>query len=180
MTKKNVKKGHRAGEYHEESSRPAIFATLVVVALIAAPLAWANLKIEEEGTQAADISEYTSLASQLTGKIVTLRTIIEQGVLEDAELENNTIEIRNVPFIIPDSIPTNVVAVVEDPNAMNFRMSGIYYNTHDPIVTIDGENMHEGETIKGFKILEIRKNSVIFRSPLGETVIKNFYEDYTE
>jgi hypothetical protein len=164
--------------YREESPGLAIIIAIVVVALVGIPLVLLNKKIAGEGSRAADISRYSGLANKVDGNVRIVHEILEKGVVDEVALA--AVAAPRVTLITPDITPTNMQeAASQDPSKLNVKLNAIYYSTHDPLVTIDNENYRAGDKIKGFTILEIRKTEVVFRSPLGDKVVKYFY-DYLE
>ena len=160
--------------YREEPPRLAIAITLVAVAVVGIPLGLFNKKIVDEGSRSADVSKYTALATQVNGTVKVVRDMLEKGVVSDVALSGVTAP--SVKLIVPQVNPTNMQeAADQDPNKLNVKLSGIYWSERDPLVSIDGDNYRVGDKIHGFTILEIRKTEVVFRSPLGEKVIKYFY-----
>ena len=161
--------------YREESPRLGIIIALVVVAAVGIPLGLLNKKISDEGSQAADVSRYTGLADKVGGNVRVVREMLEKGVVDVVALA--AVAAPRVTLITPDVTPTNMQeAANQDPNKLNVKMSAIYWNPHDPLVTIDNENYRVGDKVKGFTILEIRKTEVLFRSPLGDKIVKYFYD----
>ena len=63
-----------------------------------------------------------------------------------------------------------------DPDELDLKLTAIYWNPHDPLVTINDENYRVGDKVNGFTILEIRKTEIVFRSPAGEKIVKYFYD----
>ena len=165
--------------YCEESPRLAIIITVVVVAAVGIPLGLLNKKISDEGSRAADVSLYMGLADRVGGNVMVVREMLEKGVVDKVALA--AVAAPRVTLITPDVSPTNMQeAADQDPNKLNIKLSAIYYSTQDPLVTIDDENYRVGDKIKGgFTILEIRKTEVVFRSPLGDKIVKYMY-DYLE
>lgn len=161
--------------YCEESPRLAIIITLVVVALVGTPLGLLNKKIADEGLQAADVSLYTGLANKVGGNVRVVREMLEKGIVDGAALA--AVAAPRVTLITPDIDPTNMQeAASQDPNKLNISLSAIYWSPQDPLVTIDNDNYRIGDKISGFTIMEIRKTEVVFRSPLGDKVVKYFYD----
>lgn len=176
MKKKGVKPEILSEMYREESPKPAVITMIVAVALVGAPLALANKRIGDDGQRAADVSKYAQLASHLNDNVVVVLNALKKGIVNESKLkESGTLSNKGPTLITPDLAPTNMNEE-SDPNALEFKLSAIYWSPRDPLVTIDNENYNEGDKVKGFTILEIRKTEVIFRSPAGETVIKRFYD----
>lgn len=164
--------------YREESSRLAVIIAIVILALVVIPLGLLNKKISDEGSRAADVSIYTALAAKVDGNVRVVREMLEKGVVDMVALA--AVAAPKVTLITPDINPTNLQeAADQDPNKLNVTLSAIYWNPTDPLVTIDNENYRAGDKIKGFTILEIRQTEVVFRSPLGDKIVKYFY-DYLE
>jgi len=163
--------------YCEESPRLAIIIAMAVVIMVGIPLGLLNKKISEEGFRAADVSIYTGLAERVGGNVRVVREMLENGVVDVAALA--AVAAPKVKLITPDINPTNMQeAANQDPNKLNVKMQAIYWSprVEDSLVTIDNENYRVGDKIHGFTIMEIRKTEVVFRNPLGDKIIKYFYE----
>lgn len=175
MTGLNKVASQPGTDYSEESPKLAILIAVVAVTVVAIPLGLLNKKIADEGSQAADVSVYTGLAHKVGGNVRVVREMLEKGVVDVVKL--SAITAPRVTLITPDVTPTNMQeAADQDPNKLNVKLSAIYWNSHDPLVTIDNENYRVGDKVKGFSILEIRQTEVVFRSPLGDKVVKYFYD----
>lgn len=162
--------------YREESPRMAVVVTVLAVVLIGAPLALANKKIDDEGARAADISKYSKLVQAVDNNVQMVQNVLEKGVVKESVLAAGTLLSKGTTLITPHIVPTNLNESTRDPNDLDIKLSAIYWNPKDPLVTINGDNLHVGDRIKGFTILEIRKTEVVFRSPTGEKVVKYFYD----
>jgi hypothetical protein len=163
--------------YREESPKPAVVITVVIVALIAAPLALANKRIGDDGQQAADVSKYSLLARQLNANVTVVLDALKRGVVKESTLKDSGVLGQKGPTtIIPPVTPTNLNESSGNPNELEINLTAIYWNPRDPLVTIDNENYYVGDKVKGFTILEIRKTEVVFRSPAGEKIVKYFYD----
>jgi hypothetical protein len=115
------------------------------------------------------------LAGMVAGNVTIVRGILEKGVVDMAALA--AAAAPKVTLITPDLSPTNLQkGADQDQSKLDIKLNAIYWNPSDPLVTIDNENYRMGDTIKGFKILEIRETEVVFRSPLGDKVVKYFYD----
>jgi hypothetical protein len=161
-------------EYREEPVKPAIYTMLVVVVIIAAPLGWLNQKIGAEGFKVADTTSYQGLISDVRRDVRTIESILNNELVDEKILIGATVPV--VTLITPDIGPTNAEESVGQNTSFEVELSGIYWSSRDPIVTLDGENYHVGEQIKGHKIIEIRKTEVVFESPTGDKIMKYFYE----
>lgn len=172
---KTLKKGrgNAADSYSEESPRVAIIMAFVLVLLVGTPLALANLKVIEAGSRANDVSTYVRLAKQLDANVAAVREVVGKGVVTEAVITGEGV--KGTTLITPLIAPTNIHETSSD--SMEITLSAIYWNPHDPLVTINNENYHIGDKVKGFTIIEIRKTEVVFRSPAGEKVVKYFYDD---
>ncbi len=165
-----------AGGYCEESAKFAIWVTVIAVGLVATPLALANRKIDEEGSKAADISKYTKIVKVVDENVQFVKEVLKKGIVKEDVLRAGGISSKGTTLITPPVVPTNISEASNDPNALNIVLSAIYWNPTEPLVTIDDENYYVGDKVKGFTILEIRKTEVVFRSPMGEKVVKYFYD----
>ncbi len=64
-----------------------------------------------------------------------------------------------------------------DNGTFKIQLSGIYWNPNDPNApAINGENYHVGEVVLRHRSVEIRKTEVVFEDPMGEKVVKYFYD----
>lgn len=161
-------------EYQEESPKAAIITTLVIVLIIALPLGWMIRDIGDSGFRAADTSKYSALAESVAGDVAAVRSMIENEISD----ENVVIGIASAPFVItPDIGPTNMdEAAAANNGELNVVLKAIYWNPSAPMITIGSENYEVGEIINGYTITEIRKTEVVFLSPLGNPVVKYFYD----
>lgn len=162
-------------DYFEESPTLAIITAIVVVVFVGIPLGLLNKKVADEGSQAADVSSYSELSEKIAGNVRVVREMLEKGVVDEMALA--AVATPRVTLITPDVNPTDMKeATSQNSNKLNVELNAIYWNPQDPLVTIDDENYRVGDKIKGFTILEIRKTEVVFRSPLGDKVVKYFYD----
>jgi hypothetical protein len=175
MTKSVNLLEHAGVEYREESVKPAIIAAFVAVLVIALPMGWMIHEIGDEGVRASDISHYNSLATQVDGNVSVIRKILASDAVSERELAGVTAA-PMVTLITPDIVPTNLNEASQSKNELKVTLKAIYWNPHDPLVTIDNENYRIGDKVDGFKIKEIRKTEVVFMSPMGDTVVKYFYD----
>lgn len=162
--------------YHEESITPPILVMSLLVIAIASPLVWFNYSDLQQSARSADVSKYRVLAGELQVKTEDVRRMFSTEAVDES-LMTQVSSASEVTLITPDSPVTNEAETVSrDPSAFSVKLKAIYWNPVDPLVTIEDENYKVGEKIHGFTIVEIRKTAVIFRSPLGEQVIKYFYD----
>jgi len=169
MIGKNRDKG-MISDYRETPVKPAIYTMLIVVAAVAVPLGWLNQKIGAEGFEVADTTQYQNLVATVGGEVKKV-----QRMLDSEQVDLN--ETPLVTLIVPDIMPTNMnEAVVPVSKKFKVELSGIYWSPSDPLATINGENYHVGDLIQGHRILEIRKTEVVFEDPMGEKVVKYFYD----
>jgi len=163
--------------YREESPKTAIMITVFSVILVGAPLAYANKKIDDQGSRAADTSRYAKLTSKIEQNVGYVKEVLGKGVVREAILSKTGILAnRGTTLITPNIVPTNLSEATKNQNDLDVVLSAIYWSAADPLVTIDDENYHVGDKVNGFTILEIRKTEVVFRSPAGEKVVKYFYD----
>ena len=174
MIGKNTDKGV-ASEYRETPVKPAIYTMLIVVAAVAVPLGWLNQKIGAEGFEVADTTQCQNLVATVSGDVKGIRRMLDGERVDERELKG--IMAPAVVLITPDIMPTNMgEAASQISNKFKIELSGIYWSPSDPIATINGENCHIGDSVQGHRIVEIRKTEVVFEDPMGEKVIKYFYD----
>lgn len=168
-------KADAASDYREVPVKPSIYTMLAVVTAVAAPLGWLNLKISAEGSRGADISRYSDLVAVVNRDVDTVQRMLDHEHIDEKELKNS---LAPVPTLItPDILPTNIdEAEMQTASSLNIEMNGIYWSPTDPIVTINNENYHVGDRIQNHLIIEIRKTEVVFEDPMGEKVVKYFYD----
>ncbi len=177
MIGKNKAKG-AVSEYREVSVKPAVYTMLIVVAAVAAPLGWLNQKIGAEGFEIADTSQYQNLVAVVGQDVDMVQRMLDNERIDERELRGTMAPV--VTLITPDIMPTNMAeAANQEPEKFKIKLSGIYWSAHDPLATINGENCHVGDFIQGHRIVEIRKTEVVFEDPMGEKIVKYFY-DYLE
>ena len=171
MGKKKAQEG-AAPVYREEPAKPAIYAMLLVVALMAAPLGWLNQKIGREGASHSDVSRYRDLVAAVNGSLKNVQNTLSKEIVDENILKG----IKVPTLITPNIAPTNMEEAAENDGVLHIDLTGIYWSKTDPIVTINGENYHVGEIVKGHKIIEIRETEVVFESPMGKKFVKYFYD----
>ena len=163
-----------SAEYREVPVKPAIYTMLIVVAVIAAPLGWLNQKIGAEGHKVADTTQYQDLVKGVDRDVKAIQSMLNNERVDKRELRGTMAPV--VTLITPDIMPTNMEEVVADNGKFKVELSGIYWSPTDPIATLNGENYHTGEVISGHRIIEIRKTEVVFEDPMGDKLVKYFYD----
>jgi len=172
MIGKNKVKTDAAHEYREVWVKPAIYTMLVVVIIVAAPLGWLNQKIGAEGFRIADTTQYRNLVDGVGRDVKAVQRMLDNEHMDEITLKGTPV----VTLITPDIMPTNMGEAAKDNGRFSIALSGIYWSPNDPIATINGENYHEGELISGHRIVEIRKTEVVFEDPMGDKIVKYFYD----
>lgn len=167
-------KAGNAEAYREERVKPAVLVMVVVVVLVAVPLAWWNHKIGAEGSKIADTTQYHSLADLVGRDVKTVQRMLDNERVDVRALKG----LKAAPALItPEVMPTNMAeAAVQTPKKFKPELSGIYWSTHDPMATINGETYRPGEVVQGHRIVEIRETEVVFEDPLGEKIVIYFYD----
>lgn len=159
-----------ASDYRETPVKPAIYTMLIIVAAVAVPLGWLNQKIGAEGFEVADTTQYRNLVAVVDGDVKEI-----QRMLDSEQIELN--EAPVVTLIVPDIMPTNrSEAATQGSKTFKIKLSGIYWSPTDPIATINGETCHVGDLVQAHRIIEIRKTEVVFEDPMGEKIVKYFYD----
>jgi len=149
---------------------------LICVILVSSPLIWLIRQIEEEGFKKADTTRYSAMASAILNDVNIVRSLLNNEVVEESVLTGITAS-PVVTLITPDVAPTNMEEAVQQNNTkFNVTLKFISWTPHNPLVNIDGETYRVGDKVQGHTIKEIRKTEVVFLSPMGDTVIKYFYE----
>lgn len=164
-------KANAAGEYHEVPVKSSVYTMLIVVAAVAAPLGWLNLKIGAEGSRGADISRYSDLLAVVNRDVDTVQRILDHEQMDEKVLKGSLAKVPQ--WISPDDkdLPVNRKDTPKlKPGNLKIELSGIYWSLTDPIATINDENYHVGDQIQNHKIIEIRKNKVLFEDPMGEII----------
>lgn len=175
MIGKNKANTGDTSEYREVSVKSAIYTMLIGVVAVAAPLGWMNQKIGAEGFRIADTTQFQNLVAVVGQDVKTVQRMLDNELVEKKELTGTMAPV--VTLITPDIMPTNMgEAGQQEPSTFEVELSGIYWSAHDPIVTINDENYHTGEVIQGHTIVEIRRTEVVFEDPMGERLVKYFYD----
>ncbi len=171
----NKGKADSDNEYREIPVKPAIYTMLIVVAAVAAPLGWLNQKIGAEGFKVADTTQYQNLVAVVGRDVKTVHRILSNELVDEAVLKGTLAPV--VTLITPDIMPTNMgEASTQNTGKFNIKLNGIYWSSQNPIATINGENYHTGDLIQGHRIIEIRKTEVVFEDPMGDKIVKYFYD----
>lgn len=163
-----------ASEYKEVSVKPAVYTMLIVIVAVTAPLGWLNQKIGAEGFRVADTTEYQNLVRGVGRDVKTVQRILDNEHVDKKDLQGALVPV--VTLITPDIMPTNMEEAVADNGKFKVVLSGIYWSPNDPIATLNGENYHTDEVIQGHRIVEIRKTEVVFEDPMGDKLVKYFYD----
>ena len=164
------------GEYREVQVKTSIYTMLVVVTAVAAPLGWLNLKIGAEGSEVADTSRYHDLVAVVNRDVNTVQRMLDNEHVDERSLKGSLAPV--VTLITPDNFAPASMDDAANQNAgkLKIELNAIYWSPTDPIVTIDDENYYVGDMIQNHRIIEIRKTEVVFEDPMGEKVVKNFYD----
>jgi hypothetical protein len=134
-----------------------------------------NQKIGAEGFEIADTTQYKNLVAVVGRDVKMVQRMLDNERIDERELKGTMAPV--VTLITPDIMPTNMAeAANQGSGTFKIQLSGIYWSTHDPIATINGENCHVGDSIQGHRIIEIRKTEVVFEDPMGEKIVKYFYD----
>ena len=166
---------NKGNGYRETPVKPAVYTMLIVVAAVAAPLGWLNQKISAEGSEIADTTQYRDLVAGVGRDVKMVQRMLNNERIDEKELRGTLVPV--VTLITPDIMPTNMgEAASQDDGTLKIKLSGIYWSPSDPLATINGENYRAGELIQGHRIIEIRKTEVVFEDPMGNKVVKYFYD----
>ena len=175
MIGKNKANAGVASEYREVSAKPSIYTMLIVVVVVATPLGWLNQKIGAEGFRIADTTRFQNLVAVVGEDVKTVQRMLDNELVDKKELTGAMAPVDTL--ITPDIMPTNMgEAEQQEPSMFKIELNGIYWSVHDPIVTINDENYHTGEVIQGHTIIEIRRTEVVFEDPMGDRLVKYFYD----
>lgn len=158
-------------EYREESLKLPVAALVVVLLLVAAPLVWTILKIDDEGAKAIDISKYNLLIQTVDSDVQTVNAILanEASGLESKE--------RKVTLIVPELVLVDEMKPTDSSLPLKINLKGIYWSPSNPLVDIDGETYYVGDKIQGYTLVKIDKTAVHFKDKDGKIVVKKFYEN---
>jgi hypothetical protein len=177
MSGKKNTPGRGYETYQEVSVKPSVYIMIAVVAAVALPLGWLNLKIGAEGSKIADTSEYRPLVAGVQRDLQTMKGVIDSAHLDEKALKN---ALAPRPTLITpdiDILPANPDQASKDTGSKSkIKLSAIYWSRTDPIVTINGENYKEGDYVEGHRILDIRETEVLFEDPMGNEFVKDFYD----
>lgn len=176
MNNRNQMMNKTGGSYREESGKLAAVTMLLLVCAIALPMGWMAHLNRKQSNSSNEIKKYSIRAEALQSEIMTIQQMLKNEVLDDELL----IEVATAPgvaLIATDDVQVNEKESDKNkPKKLNVELNAIYWNPESPLITIGKENYKVGEKIQGFTIVEIRKTEVVFQSPLGEEVVKYFYD----
>ncbi|MDF7824474.1 hypothetical protein P4B35_10660 [Pontiellaceae bacterium B12227] len=177
MTQK-ISRPERAGDenYREETIRLPAVLTLLLVALIAAPLVYWMVQINREGTRTSNVSQYTVLVDALDSNVKTVDAMLRNDTEElAAALEASRNDI--VTMIVPEII---IIEDEPEPSApketFDVKLDGIYWSPSNPLVGLSGETYRVGDRVQGYEIIQIGKSKVRLHGPDDEIVIMDMNE----
>jgi len=164
-------------DYCEESIKIPALITIVLLAIICIPLTIRIYRIDAAGKMSTDISKYQELVEVVGGDLQMVSSIVNNDSKELAAL-NAARAAGTVRLIVPE------VVIVERRSAdsqkrstLNIDIDGIYWSAANPLVTINGETYHEGDTIQNYTITKIDKRSIRFEDQNGTVIEKDIYEN---
>lgn len=176
MSRLNTVMAGSGSQYEEESVKPVAVVLILLLGVITIPLGWFIYNDLEDGAQSTDISKYSTLAEELQVKTDAVRKMLSNEAIDESMMTKVS-SAATVTLITPDVEPgKDLDSAVQDTGVLDVKLKAIYWNPVDPLITVGDENYTIGEKINGFTIVEIRKTSVLFRSPLGDQVVKYFYD----
>ena len=147
---------------------------LVLAVLVTAPLVWLNMKIEKEGAQSADVSNYDVIMKNIDRNARSVRKLRNVEIQALAALKYSG-DSGKTSLIVPNDGSTNSDDMAAS-RKLDIELSGIIWNPDAPLVIIEREIYKKGESVNGYEIIKVSRTEVIFRNSMGDTVVKQFYE----
>jgi hypothetical protein len=170
--------GEMVTPYHEENIRVPLVVTILILVMVAAPLVYWILKINEEGTRSTNVSKYNVLLAAVGTDLKTVDAMVRNDADELAAI-NAASKKQKVTLIVPE------VVIVEDrkeapkkqQGTLAAELEGIYWSPNNPLAGINGETYRVGDKIQGYEIVRIGKTSVQFQGEDGTIVVLDMYDD---
>jgi len=164
-----------AAPYKEESVKIPSMITLIIVALFSIPLVMWIIKINDEGTRAANVARYNTLISTVDQDARTVRALLDNDADELAAIRDAR-DSATVTLIVPEVVIVEEKTDGQQVMPLTVTLDGVYWSPKNPLASIDGETYRVGDIIQGYEIVSIGKTSVQFQSSSGIIVVKDLYE----
>ncbi len=175
MARKGILEMDVRDSYQEESVKVPFFVTLVVLALVSAPIVYWMMKINDEGSRSANFSNYDALVEVVNNDV----RMVDAMLRNDAEALSAIRSSRGAPMvtlIVPDVVIVQEKRSGNSPEALKVTLEGIYWNPVTPLVGMNGETYRVGDVIQGYEITRIGKTSVQFQGPDGSIEKRGMYD----
>lgn len=172
----DIRKISLPAAYKEETVKvPAAIALLLII-LITVPLILWILRINDDGTRSANVSNYEALIEKVGTDVKTVEALLRDDA-DELESILNARKKRVVTLIVPDVVIVEEEQETSSDQALKASVDGIYWSASNPLVSINGETYRQGEIIQGYKILKVGKTIVDFEGPDGTIVTIDMYGD---
>ena len=164
-------------DYREETVRMPAVLTLLLVTLIAAPLVYWMIQINQEGTRTANVSQYTVLVEALDSNVKTVDALLRDDTEELAAIREAS-KNEEVPLLV-----SNIIIIEEEletpkpKESLDVKLDGIYWSPSNPLVGLNGDTYRIGDKIQNYEIIQIGKSKVRLHGPDGEIVIMDMNEN---
>ncbi len=162
--------------YKEESVKIPSAITLIIIVLLTVPLAMWIIKINDEGTRAANVARYNTLIATVDHDVRTVRALLGNDAEELAAIREAR-KTATVTLIVPEVVILEQKTDGQNVAPLKVTLDGVYWSPSNPLASIDGETYRVGDVIQGYEIVRIDKTSVQFQSSDGTIVKKDMYDD---
>ena len=165
--------------YAEESVKVPALITVVVLALIAAPLGYWIYQINTAGEKSTNVERFYGLVDAVEKNVLTVTAMINNDAEALAAINASRKE-PVVTLIVPEVVIVDEKKPAQGTGPLKIEMDGIYWSSARPLVSINGETYGVGDVIQGYEITRIGKTSVQFQAPDGTIEVKDMYENLLE
>lgn len=162
-------------EYCEETVKVPLLTMVVVVLLISAPLVWMIMRINEAGTRATSVSEYSALVEIVNYDVTEVSSMLSGNSEVVVKLDQGK---PVVTLVVPELVLIDEGNIAPQANLpLDVQLDAIYWHSVNPIVGIGKETYQIGDSFQGYEIVKIGKTDVHFKGKNGKIVVKDFYEN---
>lgn len=149
----------------KERQKVVMLAVALGVALAVVAYSWRRSQSQPESAASTALAQD---AAQLSGEAEKLMQSVRGRLAADAE----RIDVGWVPPPAPEAPAPAIRAEI---GRETFKLKGIARDGSHPVAFIDNRTLGIGESIEGYKLIEIGNESVTFLDPRGKRYIVGLY-----
>jgi len=162
--------------YHEETVKVPLAITCFILVLVAAPLVYWIVHINQEGAKATDVSQYNVLVQAVENNVRSVDAMLRNDADELAAI-NASAKKPVVTLVVPEVVIVEEKTEPGKQPPLTAELDGISWTKAKPLAIIDGETYQVGESVQGYEIVRIGKTAVQLQGADGTIVVMDMYED---